>query len=577
MHPLYQRLRELDWDTFQRLCGQLLAARHPGLGIQYVEGPGGDGGLDVFQGDLEGRPTIWQCKQFPNGLGAKQREKVKASLRAAIKNYKPQNWILVLPIDLDDKQHVWFQKFQKAYAKDLSIGLFQGSEIVRELIHRRALCDAFFPGAVIDSITLRRATKEGDNLKSLQLDELSAETTDEVIARLEEADARFNYQLVYGPNVGAQIASHGPLSPLHLGSVVDERKRIDIFARDLDALKIDPPTFKVQLKQSAAAKVLESIRTGRPSTLNPDEVLGFRSTFDFLLPAENARGWKIALFPSSKLQDRRLKLRFSFSADSESVEYGYVEFAILRGGTEEMEIESVSSNLAFVVNLILPFTRGKAAQFRLTRKFEGSELRAVEKALRLLSCLSHDARVHIHDLESDRPIGIIEAKANAIENFASLHAFIKDAVIIAEHFGINLFIPKQIGEKDFEAVAFFKCLIEGSPLPIETFSAELVKGPTQSSDRTLQDAKFLEVLATMPNMRAAPCVFGISILTGPIAFLASRAQIQEPEVFWKRYLEATAGQSLPIKIAAETIRGILGPYSHEGVFVRPDPSITQAD
>jgi len=119
MHPLYQRLRELDWDTFQRLVGQLLSARFPNLNIRAVDGPGGDGGLDVFTGSLDGRPTVWQCKQFPNGLGSKQRGKVKASLKAAIENYDPRSWILVLPIDLDDKQHAWFDK--------LTRGIFGGT------------------------------------------------------------------------------------------------------------------------------------------------------------------------------------------------------------------------------------------------------------------------------------------------------------------------------------------------------------------------------------------------------------------------------------------------------------------
>jgi len=101
------------------------------MGVKAVDGPGGDGGLDVFQGSLEGRPTIWQCKQFPKGLGPRQRQKVKDSLKAAVKNYNPRNWILVLPIDLDDKQHVWYEKLKQAYSGKVTLGLFQGTDIVR--------------------------------------------------------------------------------------------------------------------------------------------------------------------------------------------------------------------------------------------------------------------------------------------------------------------------------------------------------------------------------------------------------------------------------------------------------------
>lgn len=60
MDSLYQRLKELDPDTFQRFAFQLLKERHPGADLRHVEGASGDEGLDVFQGELTGAPTIWQ-------------------------------------------------------------------------------------------------------------------------------------------------------------------------------------------------------------------------------------------------------------------------------------------------------------------------------------------------------------------------------------------------------------------------------------------------------------------------------------------------------------------------------------
>jgi hypothetical protein len=117
MHALYQRLRELDWDTFQRLGQQLLAARHPTFEIKHVHGAGGDKGLDSFNGTLAGGPNIWQCKHFPNGLKAKQRPQVVKSLDDAVTNFHPQNWILVISIDLDTPGHEWFQGLQKDYQR----------------------------------------------------------------------------------------------------------------------------------------------------------------------------------------------------------------------------------------------------------------------------------------------------------------------------------------------------------------------------------------------------------------------------------------------------------------------------
>ena len=85
MDSLYQRLKEMDSDTFQRFCFQLLKERHPEQDIRHVEGASGDRGLDVFAGELYGKPAIWQCKAFPNGVGKSQKQQVRDSLRTVLK------------------------------------------------------------------------------------------------------------------------------------------------------------------------------------------------------------------------------------------------------------------------------------------------------------------------------------------------------------------------------------------------------------------------------------------------------------------------------------------------------------
>src|ERR1035441_1429706 len=53
MRSLYQRLKELDPVTFERLCYHLLKEQYPTTDIRHVEGGGGDEGLDLFTGDLD--------------------------------------------------------------------------------------------------------------------------------------------------------------------------------------------------------------------------------------------------------------------------------------------------------------------------------------------------------------------------------------------------------------------------------------------------------------------------------------------------------------------------------------------
>jgi hypothetical protein len=193
----------------------------------------------LFLGQLNDRPTIWQCKHFPNGLGPKQRPQVKESLRTAVEHFKPVQWILMISIDLDSKAHEWFQKLQRSYAGKTAIGFFQASDIVRELIRRRSLQDAFFPGAVFDAVAVRRCLTGLGDATPGDLDRLVQEPMDELIARLEQADARFNYQISYGPNVGPEIAATPPSHPMLIASLLEEGKRIDVFARDLKALCLD--------------------------------------------------------------------------------------------------------------------------------------------------------------------------------------------------------------------------------------------------------------------------------------------------------------------------------------------------
>jgi hypothetical protein len=82
-----------------------------------VKGAAGDEGLDVFVGQLYGKPAIWQCKAFANGVGESQKEQIRESLRTALRNFSPSYWILCLSVDLDPKASRWFEKFKASYAE----------------------------------------------------------------------------------------------------------------------------------------------------------------------------------------------------------------------------------------------------------------------------------------------------------------------------------------------------------------------------------------------------------------------------------------------------------------------------
>lgn len=568
MHPLYQRLRELDWDTFQRFAFQLLSEKHLGLKIRHVEGAGGDRGLDLFEGQLKGQPSIWQCKHFPNGLGPKQRPQVKESLSAALKHFKPRQWILVVSIDLDRKAHEWFQKLQRSYEKKTIIGLFQASDIVRELIYRRNIRDVFFPGAVFDTISVRRTIEELGKVSSEDLGQIAKEQLDELIARLEQADARFNYQITYGPNVGADIAAAPPAHPLLVASVLDQDKRVDVFARDIDALILDPPKVNFTIKGSGVAKFQEFLRTGKRQEFGTEEVSTPSSTLDFLFPQKQASAWKLVLMPPSSGKRKTLSLRVTFSSGTEQVCYELVQFRISSAGTDQAEIESISP-LPFVLSFALPLIGGGEGTFTVKDRFTGADVRAVSKAIRAVSLLRAGGTVELYALEVEKSLGTLSVTASMTEEREKWEDVILDAARICEIYKVDLRVPERITANDLRALALLLAIAQGEPLPFDGFNAQLVKSPENENTLPSTIDQTLQIIAQFPQINPPPVVFGTAVNTGPISIHAARANIENPKDFLDRFENAKYGEGVPIRFNLEEGRAQLGADSIPHLYVKP--------
>jgi hypothetical protein len=568
MHPLYQRLRELDWDTFQRLAFQLLSTKHPGLKIRHVEGAGGDRGLDLFEGQLKGHLTIWQCKHFPNGLGPKQRPQVKESLRAALKYFKPAQWVLVLSIDLDRKGHEWFQKLQTSYSQKTRVGLFQAADIVRELIHRRDIRDAFFPGAVFDTITAARALKGLGGSTSEQVEQLAKEQMDELIARLEEADARFDYQIVYGPNVGAELAETPPDHPLLVASVLDENKRIDVFARDIDALTLDPPEVNFTIKGSGVAKFQEFLRTGKRQEFETDEVSTASSTLDFLLSEKQATGWKVVLMPPASLAKKVFSLRVTFSNTSEQVRYELVQFRVSSAGTEQVEIESISP-LPFVLYFSLPLVRGIEGSFTVQERFQGGDVQAVSKAIRAISLLRGGGNIELYALEVEKPLGTLSLTTTSAEQREKWEAMISDAARVSEIFNVDLRVPKRITNDDLRSLTILMAIGQGERLPFGGLNAELVKSAACENAVSSAIGKKLQLILQVSKLDPPPVLFGTAVNTGPISLIVSEASIDNEQEFMDRYKNAKYGDSVAARFDLKDVRAELGGPPAARVYIKP--------
>lgn len=511
--------------------------------------------MDLFLGQLQSGPSIWQCKHFPNGLRPRQRPQVVKSLRDAVINFKPRTWILVISTDLDAKGHQWFQKLQGNYAPNTQVGLFQGSDIVRELIHRRRLREAFFPGAVIEGVMVQRALMDLGEKSLSELDLSTQGRLDEMIARLEDADSRFNYRLSYGPDVGAKIAEERPSNPLLLATFFDDEKRVDIFARDLAALKLDPPTVEFSVTGDGMAKLQEFLKTGRKQELGDGEVLIARSTFDFLLPKGEIKSWGMALLPSHR---RRPKLRITFANATDKIVYDYVEFRVERAGTDEAELVSVSK-LPFSISLTLGLNAPAESGFSVRDHLRGCDVSAAAKFLNALSLFRKEGRLELFDLEQDEKLGTLEISATKLPTrHESLQRIFSAAATVGRRFGVALNVPERITQEDLNSLGLLQSVIDGSPQYAQSFSATLVKEASRSPVIEEYVTRDQEVIVTWPHIEPRPILFGKPIETGPVMLVARNAKVNEPSEFLARFSKASDGESVPIKFQAAEVRLQLG-------------------
>jgi hypothetical protein len=273
------------------------------------------------------------------------------------------------------------------------------------------------------------------------------------------------------------------------------------------------------------------------------------------------------LQPPGAVAKRRIKLRLTFARNAETVVYEYIEFKLIRLGTDEVELESVS-DLPFTIGLQLPFKPPMEADFSVIERFKGGEIRAVAKALRAFSMLRDGAQIEIYDLEHEKVLGKLQAVL-PVPSREPIEHLVWDAEQIAEKFGLELRLPSAIKRDDFAQVAMLKALIDGAPLPVTSFSAKIVKTADQSASAELQRAQLFDVLTEVSKLTPEPRIFGVPINTGPITLTIKRAVILKARQFWKEYRGANQGEPISFRLKAAEMRGCLGPQGHSGFLIRP--------
>lgn len=101
---------------FEMMIAQLVDALHPGA--RRISPNPGDGGIDVFLGELDGQIIVWQAKYFLPQVVAGHRRQImdsfaSAQKKASTSGYQIDKWILCVPSSMDHPTTLWWDGWKR--------------------------------------------------------------------------------------------------------------------------------------------------------------------------------------------------------------------------------------------------------------------------------------------------------------------------------------------------------------------------------------------------------------------------------------------------------------------------------
>jgi hypothetical protein len=543
-----QRLKGLNDERFEELCYALLREEYPLRDIKRVHGVGGDKGIDIFSGHLEQGPIVWQCKCFRNTLGASQKRQVEQSIQAVLRHFTPVEWVLMVPIDLTIEGHEWFEKVQGAH-QGIRVRLFQASDFEQELMWRPSLRERFFPEAELSPSKIKALITKAGDASACELAHQAAETLRQCKLQLRGQDARLDYQITFPREsrfpdlrvLSDQIPPNGLLATL-----IDQEKRVDIFARDVEGLRRDPPSVKFSIAAAALEKFQRAVSTGSAETFGPEEVLDVRLPPGFLAP-EEMKPVTLVLSSSAATSKKRIYIRVRFRAGDDQVLFDRIRFRIARAGTEELELVSAPRSplkLSFVLG------RDRQIHFTLSTTYAGKDAATVGKLRQVYRILEKGADLELYDIK--KRTTFVTASARPIrlnEDWRKRDELIDAVVEIAAAFNARIRWPKSLTMADVHVIRLFSRIIrEGrAPFPGDTLTLTLRKD-SRKMDAFLGSVETEAAYAlTFPRLNPPPRVLGAPLNTGPCTIYLRRAAVIQPQETKDRYEAAEDGEGVAVQ------------------------------
>lgn len=126
---------------FENICESLFKRIYPKKTIRTVKVSQGDGGIDVFIGEIGEEPIdVIQCKFFVDGLEESQKSQIRKSFKTVIESteFETKSWTLCIINILDLKQNIWWSSWKsnledKYNLSNQFIKLKDGNELIDQL------------------------------------------------------------------------------------------------------------------------------------------------------------------------------------------------------------------------------------------------------------------------------------------------------------------------------------------------------------------------------------------------------------------------------------------------------------
>jgi len=155
-------------DKFESICSTLFKKIYPEQNVRRVEVKKGDGGIDIFIGEIDSEPIhVIQCKFFPKNFGDSQKSQIRKSFKTSIGSteYKMSKWTLCVVVRLDLNENKWWVSWKNKMIKEHNladdfINLKDGDDLI-DLLKEHNLYNTVFEKE--DSIKIDKIYKELTN------------------------------------------------------------------------------------------------------------------------------------------------------------------------------------------------------------------------------------------------------------------------------------------------------------------------------------------------------------------------------------------------------------------------------